>query len=153
MSFNAVLKFEDKEFTILHSEYDFTQPTNSERQPIGRTVAGFINLTIETSNDALPIEWVIQREMMRNGEIVFYRTDSHSVFRRIEFENAFCVYYKEIFDTYNDQPMVIMLRLSPQVMRIEGQSIMQEWTIAASQSQSAPAAAPSGSDSSSFIAD
>lgn len=153
MSFTALLRFEDKEFTVLHAEYDFTQPTNSQRQPTGRTVSGFINLTIETSNDVLPITWAINHEMMRNGEIVFYRTDAHSELRKIEFENAFCVYYKEIFDTYSDRPMHIILRLSPQIMRVSGQSVVMEWTVGSSQSQAAPAPASSGSGVSSFIAD
>ncbi|TXI34933.1 MAG: hypothetical protein E6Q58_00970 [Niabella sp.] len=155
MSFNAVLKIDGKEFTILHADYDFTQPTNSARQPTAKTVSGFINVTIEASKDAEPIEWAINHAMVKSGEIIFYKTDAHSELRKIEFENTYCVYYKEIFDTFSNSPMIMMLRLSPEKMTISGQRISVAWTVAASETQSSQAqASPAPAQGvSSFIAD
>ena len=160
MSFTATLDLGGKKYTILHADYDFTQPTNDQRQPVAKPVSGFINLTIESSKDSEPIEWMLNHQMVKNGKIIFYRTDANSEMRKIEFENAYCVYYKEVFDTYSDLPMLIHLKLSPQKMVVSGQSIMVEWTVGGeggtsnSQSQSSQPSQPSGSGGvSSFIAD
>ena len=159
MSFTAALKIGGKEYPIIRADYDFTQPTNGQRQPVAKPISGFINLTIEASKDSEPIEWMISHKMVKNGEIIFYRTDSHSEMRKIEFENAYCVYYREVFDTYSNRPMLIHLRLSPQKMKIAGQTVTVDWTIgSATGSESAASAAPSqpspsGGGVSSFIAD
>jgi len=159
MSFTAFLKIGGEPIRVLHADYDFTQPTNASGQPVSKPVSGLINLTIESSKDSEPLEWMINHQMVKNGELVFYRTDAHSEMRKIEFENAYCVYYKEVFDTYNNLPMVIHLRLSPQRIKVAGQNISMEWTIKdggdggsnSAQPQSAPA--PAGGGVSSFIAD
>ena len=161
MSFTAALKIGGKEYAIIRADYDFTQPTNSQRQPVAKPISGFINLTIEASKDSEPIEWMISHKMVKNGEIIFYRTDSHSEMRKIEFENAYCVYYREVFDTYSNRPMLIHLRLSPQKMMIAGQSVTVDWTIGGSSggdssgSTASSASQPSSGSGgvSSFIAD
>lgn len=154
MSFTATLKIGGKDFSILHAEYDFTQPTNAQRQPVARPVSGFINLTIEASKDSEPIEWMLNHQMVKSGAIIFYRTDSLSEMRKIEFENAYCVYYKEVFDTYSDRPMLIQLKLSPQKMSISGQTVYTEWTISESETGPASDSQSSGNSGvSSFIAD
>ncbi|WP_346237431.1 type VI secretion system tube protein TssD [Niabella insulamsoli] len=161
MSFTAALNIGGKEFELLHVDYDFIQPTNAQRQPVSKPVSGFINLTIEASKDSEPIEWMLNASMVKNGEVIFYEIDSHSIMRKIEFENAYCVYYREVFDNYNNKPMLIYLKLSPQKMTVAGQSIAVGWTIGGesksgggeSGASSSGASSPGSGGVSSFIAD
>lgn len=87
----------DKEFWVLGMSTELHQPVDSRGVPSGIPRGGFINLKLVgiNHNVGLIIGWMISPTRQLNGYIDIKA--GRSVSRRIQFFDAYCVYYKEVF--------------------------------------------------------
>lgn len=84
----------DKEFWVLGMSTELHQPVDSRGVPSGIPRGGFINLKLVGMNHnvGLIIGWMISPTRQLNGYIDIRA--GRSVSRRIQFFDAYCVYYK-----------------------------------------------------------
>ncbi|MFT4092322.1 MAG: type VI secretion system tube protein TssD [Niabella sp.] len=128
---------------IIHMEYEFFQPVDQSGLPCRNPDGGIINLTVESSpSDTTVIHWMLSHETMTDGGAYFFDRNGRQT-RSVEFKGAYCIYFKETFDAFNDTFMKIDFRISCREITIDGggaeATLVKDW----------PGAAGSGSSSSS----
>lgn len=152
MPFNATINIGSDDFEVLHVDMDFIIPIDlNTNRPKAKAQPGLINLTIISGNDnILPLEvynWCINHQT-KNGTIVFYRSDNAAALKTLQFSNAYCVKYKEVFDADGREPMKIYISISPMsiTMYDSSTSFTNGWNSESSkQEQTAPAGSRDGS--------
>ena len=87
--------YQDRE--VQKVEYSFNKATDDEGQLTGIVRGGKITFVLKALNDGNPdmLDWMVQRNLAKNGVIVFNETKTNSEMKKIEFTNAYCVNYKE----------------------------------------------------------
>lgn len=129
MSFLAVLNVNSdiKNVRMLHVEYEFSQPIDHVFRPKGRVQSGLISMEVESDNKTGLAQWMLSDSMQHSGEIVFSKRDSGASLKTLTFKDAFCVYYKEIFNAADDAPMRIQLKISAREISINSIKIENAW--------------------------
>ncbi|GAB3783021.1 hypothetical protein GCM10028818_40090 [Spirosoma horti] len=95
MSFNATLTVEGKSFNLLQCSHTLKQ--KSERGKVTSGVrGGTITLIIDGTEDELLGIWATGPTAKKNGEIVFDRVDQKSSLQKLEFEDAYALFYFEL---------------------------------------------------------
>ncbi len=142
---------------IINMTYEFFQPVDRFGQPNGAPDGGVVNLTVESStSDVTVIQWMLSHERMTDGGAYFFDRHGRQV-RSVEFKGAYCIYFKEIFDAFNDSFMKIDFRISCREITIDGggaeATLVKTWTgsseSSGSSSSSSSSSSPSSSSSSS----
>lgn len=70
--------------------------------------------------------WMINYQSDKYGRIVFSGEEGQKVFKTIEFEDARCVYYHDLFSR-NDE-MVTQLTISTRKITVSGTAHINRWT-------------------------
>lgn len=146
MSFQAKLKLDDIEFNILSVEYAITQPVDANNRPSGRVRGGIIELSLESGANYELIQWATNATMVRSGKVEFYRRDSTSILKTVEFKDAFCIYLKEIFVSEGPHPMVTKVTISAHEIIIDSSSILNTWAGLNAESTESGSSSSSGSN-------
>jgi hypothetical protein len=147
MSFLAKMSLGSNEYTVLNADYEINQRMDQQNRPNDAPKAGIIRMIIESSNKNDILEWAISPSMMKTGKVVFFRRDAASSMKTLEFLDAFCVSYREVFDAANDNAMKIYLTLSARELHFNGSyALINTWP--GSSSGSGDSGNGSGSNSS-----
>ena len=146
MSFQAKLKLDDLEFNVLSVEYAFNQPVDAHNRPNGRVRGGIIDVTLESGANYALIQWAASATMVRSGKIEFYRRDSTSILKTVEFKDAFCIYLKEIFVSEGAHPMVTKVTITAHELIIDSSSILNTWAGMNAESTESGSSSSSGSN-------
>jgi hypothetical protein len=96
-------------------------------RPNGAPRGGLIEMMVETANENELVEWAFKHDLKKNGKIIFYRRDANSQMRTVTFNDAYCVYFKEIFTADGKNPMVTRITISARQLTIANQSITNAW--------------------------
>ena len=77
--------------------YSFEQATDDEGQMAGIPRGGRIIIKVKAMNDGTPdlLQWMLERNLPKNGKISFNETKTGKVMKTIEFTNGYCVDYTE----------------------------------------------------------
>ena len=127
MSFLAKLNLGASDYNILTVDYELVQQMDHNNRPNGAPRGGLVNLRIEANNSNEILEWMVRPNMLKNGNIVFYRRDANSPMKKLEFKDAFCVYLKEQFLADGATPMITTLTLSARELKISNITITNPW--------------------------
>jgi hypothetical protein len=129
MSFSAVLNLggDLKNVTVLQATYEFSQPIDMYQRPKSRVEGGIITLEVESDNKTVLASWMLSNTMQKSGEIIFSKRDSGASLKTITFKDAYCVYYKESFNSDSDKPMTIQLKLSAKEIIVNSVSLLNNW--------------------------
>ena len=127
MSFIAKLKLEGEEMNVLHCSFRFTQMTDATGKPTAIPQGGSINLVVETDGSTDLFDWMISPTQTKKGTITFYRRDNMSKLKTLDFEDALCVDYYEVFDHIGDNPMQIQLTLSAREVKMNDSEFKNNW--------------------------
>ena len=86
-----------KEREVQMVTYEFDQATDTEGQMTGIPRGGKIEITVKPLNDGNPdlMAFMVDKNLRKNGKIVFKETKSGQEMKKIEFEGAYCVDYEE----------------------------------------------------------
>ena len=110
VTFPATLKadgIEDR--NVMSVDYTYTQATDIEGQPVGASRGGEIKLKVKGFNDGNVelLNWMVDKELSKNGSIEFESTIDGSIMKTIEFEEAFCVGYSQSWaEATDNKPLV-----------------------------------------------
>jgi len=148
MSFLAVLNINSdiKDVRLLHVEYEFSQPLDHAMRPKGKVQPGLITMEVESDNKTGFAQWMLSDTMQHSGEIVFSKRDSGASLKTVNFKDAYCIYYKEIFTANDDQPMRILLKISANEVNINSVKIENAWPKKSGAGGSASAPPPSSNE-------
>ena len=127
MSFIAKLKIDGEEMNVLHCGFRFTQVTDATGKPTAIPQGGNINLVVESSGGTELFDWMISPTQTKNGTITFFRRDTNSKLKTLEFTDGHCVDYYETFDHVGDHPMQIQLTVSAREVKLNDSEFKNNW--------------------------
>jgi len=127
MSFIAKLKIDGEEMNVLHCGFRFTQVTDATGKPTAIPQGGNINLVVESTGGTELFDWMISATQTKNGTITFFRRDTNSKLKTLEFTDGHCVDYYETFDHVGDHPMQIQLTVSAREVKLNDSEFKNNW--------------------------
>ena len=85
---------------VLKVTYSFNQAINIEGQTSGIPRGGNITIRVKALNDGNPdlFNWMVHPDLSMNGVVVFHETKTGSLMKKIEFTDAFCVNFVEMWE-------------------------------------------------------
>jgi|GEM_PF-839295 len=128
MSFLARLTFDGSNYyTVLNADYQITQSIGRSNLPNRNPEIGLIHLVLESTNSDELVVWAMAPNVTKNGSLTFFNRDFSDSLKTLEFYNAFCINYKEIFNADGSQPMKTELTISSHRITIQGAELQQDW--------------------------
>jgi Hemolysin coregulated protein Hcp (TssD) len=119
MAFLAKLTIDGGEdMNVLNCSYRFTQSTDSTGKPTSIPHGGYISLVVESTKSTDIFDWMINATGKKNGVITFYRRDMHSKLKTLDFGEAYCIDYQEMFDHKGEHPMQISFTISAKKIKL-----------------------------------
>ena len=127
MSFISKLKIEDDEMNVLDCSFEFSQEADYNGRPAENPRGGQIKLLIESTSKTEFLDWVISSDMVKDGSITFFKRDNMSSLKTLDFKGAYCLYYKEHFNTSSTDPMQTHLVISAKEIKIKSTTFTNNW--------------------------
>jgi len=97
---NAVLSvgnFADRK--VCDYNYEFSQAFNTDNQPTTAPRGGTLYVKVDAFSHEGNLDllnWMLREDLKLNGKLTVYKpSDPNIVLKTIEFEDAYCVWYKE----------------------------------------------------------
>ena len=120
MSFISKLYVDSATFNVLKAEYFIKQSIDSRGIPDGRPQGGQIELFLESTIDVDFFDWAAQSDATKDGKVTFFKRDNISNFKTLEFKDAYCIEFREMFDAENTDPLKFKIILSCRVLEVRG---------------------------------
>ncbi len=128
MSFSATFEIDKLSLDVLDCEFGVERSVDSRGYPTTEPMGvGIIKIVVASENDTLLFDWSTNKTV-KNGTIVFdgkYKYGSRM--RKIEFKDAYCIGYREIFSSLATEPMRIELTISAREMTMEQVTYTNDW--------------------------
>lgn len=119
MALIAELTVENRTYSVMECDYEFTQAVDITGRPSDRPRGGLINVVIMSPDDSdLSLhEWMRDKDTTKDGKITLYvNRDSVMAPKTIRFENAYCIRLYEYFNNNNTLPMYMKLGIMAGVL-------------------------------------
>jgi hypothetical protein len=127
MSFLAKLEIDSELMNVLDFHISLKQNTDSAGSVSGSVNYCVINMTIESTKSNFIFDWMVNNFQQKNGKVTFFRRDTISKMRELEFKYAYCFSYDEFFESENKNPMRIKFSISAQEVKMNGTSYTRNW--------------------------
>ncbi|SEA00007.1 type VI secretion system tube protein TssD [Bizionia paragorgiae] len=127
MSFLSKLTIDDESMNVLKCSFSFEQGADNTGRPSQRPKGGQISILIESTNKTDFLEWMISPNMVKSGEIIFYKRDNLSSLKTIIFKDAYCLKYVEDFDAVSDEPLQTSLVISAKELTVKDTTFRNNW--------------------------
>ena len=128
MSVNATLTAPGGEYRVIKVDYEFNQPVDNNCRPIALPRGGFINFVVEARRNTGILNWMLGADKQSDGEVII-EDERKNKLRSIKFSQGKCVYYKEEYDTFDQDQMKMHFRIATQRIEINGEEHQQvTWT-------------------------
>ncbi len=127
--FSAKFKIEGNEYRVLKFQYELDRDIDQTGRPAGDVRGGTVSLTIESSQETMFWDWMIDAYARKDGEIEFYKRDEPTPAKVVKFTEAYMISYGEKFDVTGgekDQPMIESFTVSAKELAI-GEPLVKEW--------------------------
>lgn len=87
--------YEEREVQMV--TYEFDQTTDVEGQISGIPRGGKITVKVKAHNDGTPdlLHWMVERNLPKNGKIIFKEMKTGKELKAIEFTRGYCVDFEE----------------------------------------------------------
>lgn len=129
MSFLARLELDGEEMSVLQCGFRFSQNIDATGKPVSRPKGGTISLTVESTGDTQLFDWMVNPTQAKNGKVTFYRRDTSSKLKVLEFTDAHCVDYNETYTHTGDHPMQIELIISALEIKLNDSEYKNNWPV------------------------
>jgi len=116
--------FEDRE--VIYVQYQFNQQIDVEGQPTGTTRGGVINLKVKStdSGNTELLEWTCNSYLEKGGKITWPNRIGGTM-KTLEFANAYCVSYEEVYDDSNKDRMYESITITCRQLTVSGKGFVE----------------------------
>jgi hypothetical protein len=121
------MNLDGQKFRVLHCDFRFSQQLDITGKPVAVPLGGSITLQVESTASTEFFDWMISPVMTKSGSITFYRRDTNSKLKTLEFADAHCVSYHEVFDHAGEHPMLVELILSAKSLKLNDSEFKNNW--------------------------
>jgi len=127
MSFLSKLTIDGETMNVLKCSFSFEQGADITGRPSQRPRGGQISVLIESTNKTDFLDWMISPNMIKDGEIIFYKRDNLSSLKTVVFKEAYCLNYHEDFDAVSDQPLKTRITISAKELKVKDTTFKNNW--------------------------
>ncbi|KAA2243714.1 phage tail protein [Chitinophaga agrisoli] len=127
MSFKSEFEVAGKKFVVKHCSYDLSQEVDATGRPSAITRGGRIRLTVESTGETDLFEWMVNNFERKDGKITFYKRDSDSKLKEVNFKEGYLVKFEESFDSDNPNPMTITFTISARELTSGSGTHVNQW--------------------------
>ena len=129
----AGLELEGAKAQVIDLNYSFSRATDPEKgQPTKVVRNGFIGITIRSDEKEMNgkiVGWLGTQDLAKSGSITIFKdADQTKELKKIEFENAYVVGYRE---NYNSQGMgsntVESFEITAEKIKVAGAEFVMKW--------------------------
>ncbi|TPN81235.1 type VI secretion system tube protein TssD [Aquimarina algicola] len=131
MSFLSKLHIDGEEFNVLEFEFSVEQSVDESNRPCARPKGGVIEMLIESNTKVDFFEWSKSSSATKDGRIEFYRRDNISSLKKLQFNEAYCIKYTEKFNSIDNEPLKIFLKISAKELTMRGTTLTNNWPLKA----------------------
>ena len=118
-------KTEEKGLKILSYNMSFSQDVGTKGEVMSEVRPGLINISVQDTNDAELIHWMVGNDIRKNGKISLSGVIATGPHKSIDFEDGVLVSYNESFTDNTDT--IINLSISARKITINGISHEMTW--------------------------
>ncbi len=129
MSFLAKLEIDGEVMNVLEFQCTINQDTDKSGKPSADPVGGKIRIVVESTKSTMLFDWMVSNTQTKNGKLTFYRRDAVSKMRDLQFKDAYCVHYDEMFVAYNSMSMKIEIVVSAKEINMNGSQFTRNWPL------------------------
>jgi len=129
----AVLELEGAKAQVIDLSYSLSRSTDPEKgQPTKVVRNGFISLTIRSDEKEMNgkvINWMNQQDLAKSGSITIFKdAEQQNELKKVEFENAFVVGYRENFNSQGVSSNTIeSFEITAEVLKVSGAEFKMRW--------------------------
>lgn len=129
----AVLELEGAKAQVIDLNYSFSRATDSEKgQPTKVVRNGFIGITIRSDEKEMNgkiVNWMGQQDLSKTGSITIFKdADQTKELKKIEFENAYVVGYRENFNSQGmSSNTVESFEITAEKIKVSGAEFKMKW--------------------------
>ena len=129
----AVLELEGAKAEVIDLTYSFSRATDAEKgQPVKVVRNGFISLTIRSDEKEMTgkiINWMGTQDLAKSGSITIFKdADQTKELKKIEFENAYVVGYRENFNSQGISNNTIeTFEITAEKIKVSGAEFKMRW--------------------------
>ena len=127
MSFIAKLELDGEEMNVLFCSFRLTQNIDTTGKPNAVPQGGHIQITLESTGNVQLFDWMISPTQTKNGIITFYRRDSMGKLKTLDFTDAHCVDYHEVYQHSGEYPMQVNLVISAREIKLNDSTFTKNW--------------------------
>jgi hypothetical protein len=127
MSFKSEFEVAGKKYVVKHCSYDLSQEVDATGRPSAITRGGRIRLTVESTGETDLFEWMVNNFERKDGKITFYKRDSDSKLKTVEFKEGYLVKFEENFESDNPNPMTISFTISARELTSGNGTHINQW--------------------------
>ncbi|MCX8534323.1 type VI secretion system tube protein TssD [Chryseobacterium luquanense] len=127
MSFLAKLELDGNAYNVLECKYRFTQAVDGTGKPQGMPQGGEIFIRLESTGNPELLGWMLDHNKTKDGKIVFFRRDAMSKLQELNFEKAYCIDFLEHFNSNDNEPLQIEMRLIAKSFDVNGATHEKKW--------------------------
>ena len=127
MSFLSQLTIGDDTMNVLRCSFTFEQGSDTTGRPSQKPKGGQLTVLIESTNKTDFLEWMISPNMIKDGEVIFYKRDNMSSLKTIKFKDAYCLFYQEDFDAVSNEPLKTRIVISAKEIKVKDTTFTNNW--------------------------
>lgn len=127
MAFKSILKFANKEFDVLDCTYRFARDIDSKGSPSSPIYGGKVYLHIESTEDSLVLEHMLNQFKPHSGTVIFKKGDEDSKMKELVWENGYTIEYDESLNSIGMHPMTIRFVISAQKLSVGNAQFEANW--------------------------
>jgi Hemolysin coregulated protein Hcp (TssD) len=127
MSFLATLTLDGVEYNVLQCGYSFSQATDGTGKPTAIPQGGNINLLVESTGETDVFDWMISPTQVKSGTIVFSKRNNEGKLKTLDFSEAYCVGFNEVFDHTGVHPMQLAFTISAKQIQLNASVFEKNW--------------------------
>jgi hypothetical protein len=128
-----------QEIDLLWTDMNYTRETKANGKPITEVLGGYITMGFESNtNSDIFARWITKRsdddtfresDRFEKGEIRFYEEGFDDVpMRTYKFDDAYPIYFEEVFNAHDDQQLLIIMTISPAIQEY-GSKLIKDWNV------------------------
>ncbi|WP_299242229.1 type VI secretion system tube protein TssD [uncultured Aquimarina sp.] len=129
MSFTSKLLFDDKEINILDFSYTFRQESDYNGKPSSKPQFAGLSVVIESTKDSDLLEWMINPLLAKQLQIRIEPRALNGKGRTLNFIDAHCVDYAELFNNESAHPMTLSLSITSAGVQEGATEFSEYWRV------------------------
>jgi len=129
MSFLAKLVIDDFEYNVLNCHLGMEQKLGANGAAVQKPTGGVVTFEVESTSSVDLFDWMVSSNKKRDGSVTFYRRDAMSRMRTLEFFDAICFKYDEVFNGSDENAMKTRFSISARQIKMGDVKVENEWAV------------------------